>query len=495
MKRYMDKGNVDEVNYVDFCEDIDGAEQLFGVNQGFNHSTSYFPKTQARTSNAEIVRNCPDDIEDVIARIRMKSKQQGIRISEFFRDFDRLRSGYITAAQFRIGLTMAKTPVSQGEFTLLSQIFKAPKEGDHIKWREFSDKVDEVFTSKGMEKNNDIAIGAARTQTIYGRREATQDERDRVIEIVAGFREEIRRNRLDATSFFQDRDSLRHFKVTPKIFRQVLNTLGFQISEEDVQAVALVYGNEDNYVKYSEFLKDANCLEYVIHRPTTNAKSTYKDRFTDFNGEQQHEALMTKVKQIVKKDRIRLNEFFQDHDILRKGYLAAQKFRGVLHSQRIALTPAEFTRLENYYALPNDAGLINYTRFSEELDAIFTNVHLEKNPTSRVNAFNAPSILDPKDVLNTAEEEILIAALERLGTDVKHRRLLIKPFFQDKDRSRSGFVAFTRFRSIFDNFKMQVSEQELAIIQKRFQAKAANEINYVEFDHVLRNYSGDHEPF
>ena len=296
MKRYMDKGNVDEVNYVDFCEDIDGAEQLFGVNQGFNHSTSYFPKTQARTSNAEIVRNCPDDIEDVIARIRMKSKQQGIRISEFFRDFDRLRSGYITAAQFRIGLTMAKTPVSQGEFTMLSQIFKAPKEGEHIKWREFSDKVDEVFTSKGMEKNNDIAIGAARTQTIYGRREAFQDERDRVIEIVAGFREEIRRNRLDATSFFQDRDSLRHFKVTPKIFRQVLNTLGFQISEEDVQAVALVYGNEDNYIKYSEFLKDANCLEYVIHGPTTNAKSTYKDRFTDFNGEQQHEALMTKVK-------------------------------------------------------------------------------------------------------------------------------------------------------------------------------------------------------
>lgn len=42
---------------------------------------------------------------------------------------------------------------------------------------------------------------------------------------------------------------------------------------------------------------------------------------------------------------------------------------------------------------------------------------------------------------------------------------------------------------------MQVSQQELDIIQKRFQAKAANEINYVEFDHVLRHYSGDHVPF
>ena len=45
------------------------------------------------------------------------------------------------------------------------------------------------------------------------------------------------------------------------------------------------------------------------------------------------------------------------------------------------------------------------------------------------NSFNAPSILDPKDVLNADEENILMACLERLGTDVKHRRLLIKPYF------------------------------------------------------------------
>ena len=42
---------------------------------------------------------------------------------------------------------------------------------------------------------------------------------------------------------------------------------------------------------------------------------------------------------------------------------------------------------------------------------------------------------------------------------------------------------------------MQVTDAEYAIIRKRFQAKASNEINYVEFDHVLRHYSGDHQPF
>lgn len=193
--------------------------------------------------------------------------------------------------------------------------------------------------------------------------------------------------------------------------------------------MALVYGNEDNSIRYADFLRDANCLEYVINGPTTGAKSTFRDRFTDFDGVQEHTALMTKVKQIVKKDRIRLSEFFQDHDILRKGYLPAQKFRSTLFAQRINLTPVEFERLEEHFALPSDRGLIDYVTFCEELDAIFTNKALEKNPTARPDTFEAPSILDPKDVLNDQEERQLVACLQRIGTDVKHRRLLIKPHF------------------------------------------------------------------
>jgi hypothetical protein len=104
----MDKGNLDEVNYVDFCEEIDGDKQLFGVGRDFNHSFDYFPKTQARESKAEIVRNIPKDVDDAIARLRNLCKQQRIRIGEFFRDFDKLRSGFITKSQFRIGLNMAK---------------------------------------------------------------------------------------------------------------------------------------------------------------------------------------------------------------------------------------------------------------------------------------------------------------------------------------------------------------------------------------------------
>ena len=55
---------------------------------------------------------------------------------------------------------------------MLKNVFKAPKEGEHIKWRDFSDRVDEVFTQKGLEKNLDVEVGAVRTSTTYGRRQA-----------------------------------------------------------------------------------------------------------------------------------------------------------------------------------------------------------------------------------------------------------------------------------------------------------------------------------
>lgn len=203
----------------------------------------------------------------------------------------------------------------------------------------------------------------------------------------------------------------------------------------------------------------ADCSEplaYTINAPFTGAKSTYIAKFRDFDGDSEMQALMRKVKECVKRDRIRLLEFFQDHDMLRKGVVTPTQFRSVLHAHKVQLTSAEYAQLEKCLAVPNDANapLVNYIDFCEEIGNIFTSKDLEKNPTKTLQAFTAPSILDPKNCLSDEEENQLHAVLTRLGTDVKHRRLLIKPFFQDKDKSSSGFIAMSRFCSIFDNMKL-----------------------------------------
>jgi hypothetical protein len=74
LKRYMDMGNIDEVNYVDFCNDIDNAEDIFGVGRDYNQSFQYYPKSLPRQVGLDIVRHKPDDIEDCLARIRLLCK-------------------------------------------------------------------------------------------------------------------------------------------------------------------------------------------------------------------------------------------------------------------------------------------------------------------------------------------------------------------------------------------------------------------------------------
>ena len=218
LKTYCDRGNADEVNYFDFCNDVDSPEMLFGVGRGYNHSFDYYPKTRPRITGIDIKKDVPNDVEDVLAKLRQLCMEQRIRVSEFFRDFDKLRTGFITLAQFRIGLNMAKIVLSGNEFNQLSEHFAGSKENS-VRWRDFSDCVDEVFTKKGLEKNHEISLNDARTVSFYGIAQPSGADNCNVEDVKNSFREAIIRERLDAKSFFQDHDRHNHFKVSPKQFK------------------------------------------------------------------------------------------------------------------------------------------------------------------------------------------------------------------------------------------------------------------------------------
>jgi len=110
----------------------------------------------------DIKRDRPEDIEDVLAKLRQFCAENRLRLSEFFRDFDKLRSGFITKAQFRIGLNMGKIVLSGNEFNLLCDYFQG-KESNQFRWMEFSDSIDQVFTKKHLERGLDVKLDDVRT--------------------------------------------------------------------------------------------------------------------------------------------------------------------------------------------------------------------------------------------------------------------------------------------------------------------------------------------
>ncbi len=189
------------------------------------------------------------------------------------------------------------------------------------------------------------------------------------------------------------------------------------MSDEELESLVKTYGNETNDIKYLEFINAANPNRTLsgFGTETTGGKQTYFGQTQNFKGSDNIDDLLFQIKIQIKKDRIRLGEFFQDHDLLRKGYVAAQKFRGVLYAQKIQLTNEEYELLEKHFAVPSDPTKVNYVQFNEDIERIFTLKGLEKDPLQKVEEFKAPSILDPKDVLNEQEEIKLDACLKRLG--------------------------------------------------------------------------------
>jgi limonene-1,2-epoxide hydrolase len=199
---------------------------------------------------------------------------------------------------------MAKIVLSSHEFDQLVQHFRAPKEGRHVRWRDFSDAIEEVFTKKGLEKNIDTPLDDVRTQTFYGRTSASNTQREIASVVVAAFGEWLLRNRLDAKSFFQDWDRHRHFKVSPKQFRQTLANLGFTMSDEELDAVVQIYGTDTNEVKYLEFINEATPFRQT--QIDEAKKSHYVGKIKVFTGESELDKLLFKLKSQIKKERIRL---------------------------------------------------------------------------------------------------------------------------------------------------------------------------------------------
>ena len=139
------------------------------------------------------------------------------------------------------------------------------------------------------------------------------------------------------------------------------------------------------------------------------------------------------------------------------------------------------------YRSQTDSTKIDYFKFKNDIDIVFTKPGLDKDPLAKPEVYIPPFFLDPKDELTPEEEDNLHKFMIRLGEVVRKHRILLKPHFQDKDKAKSGKISFPRFRAIMDFHKLPLKDEEYRLLCKRF-AHHSIEFNYVEFDEILKKY-------
>lgn len=317
----------------------------------FNQKTdSYRPKNRVKSiPQVDIVKTLETfTLEDVIEKIQKIVKQKNIRVGEFMRDFDKLRSGSITETQFLSCLSMMKIFLTQRESEFLIERYRNSEKEREVLWRQFCDDIDEVFVIKNLEKRSDITELSNITKKDFKLNELSLPDQAVLQEILKVMKAFFEVNRIDPKPAFTNYDHLKRGKVLKPQFKKICHSMNLFLSNGDIDILMKKYGdpisNEINYVVILNDAKDSGedksrskeqtdpedkkTEEFIPSLSSANNFYTYQTHFLhiDFNIKD----ILDKIKHTVKINRIRLQEFFNDFDTLRKGIVSKAKFRTAL---------------------------------------------------------------------------------------------------------------------------------------------------------------------
>jgi hypothetical protein len=106
----------------------------------------------------------PFSIQEILDKVILAAHKNGIRVIDFFKDYDKLRSGVVTEHQFVCALSLAvekQANLSRNEINKLVEYYKQPD--GRCYYRTFTEQIENAFTIPELEKK----------PTVQARRPAT----------------------------------------------------------------------------------------------------------------------------------------------------------------------------------------------------------------------------------------------------------------------------------------------------------------------------------
>lgn len=137
-KKYEDRSR-GKVSYMNFIRDIDVPTYRS------SNSKSETEESNSTSVAKTVESSSPTSISEIISKIQKHVEHRRIRVAEFFRDFDRLRSYSIPRQEFIRGVDNIECPLTMAEFETLADHYQDNKRKGCCRWKEF-----EIEVEKGM---------------------------------------------------------------------------------------------------------------------------------------------------------------------------------------------------------------------------------------------------------------------------------------------------------------------------------------------------------
>ena len=83
-----------------------------------------------------------------------------VRIEQFFIDYDKLRKGHVTKAQFRSILSMLNFNFTNEEYDTITNRYETSDPEKFFNYNAFCESINKAFTSKGLDKVPTVRVPA-----------------------------------------------------------------------------------------------------------------------------------------------------------------------------------------------------------------------------------------------------------------------------------------------------------------------------------------------
>ena len=136
------------------------------------------------------------------------------------------------------------------------------------------------------------------------------------------------------------------------------------------------------------------------------------------------------------------------------------------------LDEKEVQQLLSKYKLPS--GLIDYSSFCGNIDHVFSDV---ADPYAIIENSKSSSVFKDE------EKDTILAILDAIRNEIKFKRVLIKPQFQDYDRTKNCHVTTEQFRRVLKELRLIPPSEDLfqLLVRKYLDMSNIREVNYFKF--------------
>ena len=395
---YTKNGTID---YMMLHKDVND----YGVSQGY-------PSAAMAKQSAIVNIDTGDRGENLVTRLRVSFNRTRVRPIDFFKDHDPLRSAVITENQFIRGLSNA-CAVPKGLRLTASEVqnvvdqYKADGKNGGVRYRDFCADVGGAFvvppvggpgaSNVQLEQHPTVCPDVvSREDIVQETRTLGPQKEDAVMEVLQRIQWQVATQRIDVWPIFKDVDrgvGRGCFTTGNSVsqFRRLLDNLKLNlVSNQEFDLLVERYQDHQGNVNYHAFCADIDGTtklqkgSAMYFDRTAYAKSVVYDRDQPLQAMPDSDAVLNRVRLHLIAKRIRINEFFEDNDQLRTGYVTPSQFVRAIDRMFPELTEPEVAAVSERYNVGPAPNSSHWWSFRDDMDKVFTEKVLEREPTQTV---------------------------------------------------------------------------------------------------------------